>query len=50
MLEQGFADKAGGVKLPIFPDPSPVIFTARSRAPFNPRIFFSRLVAHPTYL
>jgi hypothetical protein len=45
MLEQGFADKACGFKFPIFPDPSPVIFSARSRMSFGWYALFCQLAA-----
>jgi hypothetical protein len=49
MLEQRFANQACGFKLPIFPDPSPVIFSTRSLTSFVPHIFFCHLLAHLAY-
>jgi hypothetical protein len=50
MLEQRFANQARGVKLPIFPDPSPVVVAARNRTAFVPRMFFRRVRVHLGYL
>jgi hypothetical protein len=50
MLEQGFANKACGFKLPIFPDPSSVIFPTWSRTSFFRYALFYQLVAPLTYL
>jgi hypothetical protein len=43
MLEQGFANKARGFKLPIFSGLSPVLFTARSRTSFSRYALFCQL-------
>jgi hypothetical protein len=45
MLEQSFADKACGFKLPIFPNPSPVTFSTRSRTSFVWYALFCQLAA-----
>jgi hypothetical protein len=50
MLEQGFANKARGFKLPIFPGPSPVIFSTWSRTSFFRYALFYQLIAPLTYL
>jgi hypothetical protein len=50
MLEQRFANQACGFQLPIFPDPSPVLFAARSCTAIVPRNFFRRLLGHLAYL
>jgi len=49
MLEQGFANQACGFKLPIFPGPSPVIFSARSRTSFVRYALLCQLVTPLTY-
>jgi hypothetical protein len=50
MLEQGFANTACGFKLPTFPEPSPVIFSTRSRSSLVRDACFCQLVTHLTYL